>query len=111
MSRAPASLGIDHASLFTSTSPSLNQSSPVSPSLHKPSPNPSHSSTSPPRSSPRPLVSPKSTNVQPSPVPSPLPTFLDTEFGNAVGVKIKTEKDPSPKGGCSVVKPVSSQIS
>ena len=93
--------------------PSRNQSSPspLSPSLPKPSPNPSHSSMSPSQSSPRPLLSPRSSNVQPSPVPSPLPTFLDSEFREAAGIKIKTEKDLSPEEGCSAVKPVSKEIS
>ena len=107
-----SSHGIEHASLLPSTSPSLNQSSPnpLSPSLPKPSPSPSHSSTSPSQSSPRPLLSPRSSNVQPSPVPSPLPTFLDSEFG-AAAIRIKTEKDMSPQGACSKVKCVSSEIS
>ena len=104
--------GNEHSSQQSSTSPSLNQSSPspLSPSILKPSPNPSHSSTSPLQSSPRPLLSPRSSNVQPSPVPSPLPTFLDSEFREAAGIKIKTEKNILTQEECSIVKPVSNVI-
>ena len=106
-----SSHGTEHAPLLSSTSPSLNQSSPnpLSPSFRKPSPNPSYSSMSPSQSSPRPILSPRSSNVQPSPVPSPLPTFLDSEFREATGIRIKTEKDSSPQDGCSIIKSVSGE--